>query len=450
MRFVPSQRFLLLTAVAMPLALLGQFSEGLDWLMRGYLVFLVLLAWLDLAKSSSLFSGLRISCDPIVRLSRDSEAGIDLHLKLESMLPAIKVGLPLPVAFVQESPTQTVRIPNLDTKRWKVGFPVRARSRGVFPCPDVFVEMPSRLGLFAMRKAFPVQAEIRVYPNLRRERKQLANLFLNRGNIGAHAQRMVGQGREYAQLRQYAAGDSMLDIHWKASAKRGELVTKTYQVERTQEVYLVIDHSRLSGLSSMRSEDDIDDDYTETILERYVAAASVMSAVADREGDLFGMIAYGHQVSRFVRASSGKQHSQVVQDALFNLNTDPGPFDLSEVLTFIRTRIRRRALVIFLTDLGDSAAAEEFERHIGLIASAHYVVVNSIRRPGTYPLYAEKNVGEGSTIASEIAGHLRWTRMRELQGNLRSQGVEFTLVDDDRLTVDLVNQYLNLKQRQVL
>lgn len=201
----------------------------------------------------------------------------------------------------------------------------------------------------------------------------------------------------------------------------------------------------------MRSENDIDDDYTETILERYVAAASVLSAVAEREGDLFGMVAFGHQVSRFVRASSGKQHSQVVQDALFDLKTDPGPFDLTELLTFIRTRIRRRALIIFLTDLGDSAAAEEFQRHIRLISSAHFVVINSVRRPGTHPLYADRDEGERpATIASEIAGHLRWASLRELQADLRSQGVELSLVDDGRLTVDLVNQYLSLKQRQVL
>ena len=310
----------------MPLALLGQLSAELVWVMRVYVLGLVVFAGLDYARAASRFDGLRVSVDPVTRMSRDVDGELCVHLVVEQRPAQIMVGLPMPVSFIQEQPTQVVRIPDSDTERWMVRFAMRARQRGVFQCPDVFVEAPSWAGCWALRKCFPVDAEIRVYPNLRRERRQLANLFLNRGQIGVHAQRMVGQGREYAQLREYAAGDSILDVHWKASAKRGELVTKTYQVERTQEVYLVVDHSRLSGLASTQREvEDIDDAYVETILERYVAAASVMSAVAEREGDLFGLLAFGHQVSRFVRASSGKQHGQVVQDALFDLKTDPGP-----------------------------------------------------------------------------------------------------------------------------
>ena len=69
---------------------------------------------------------------------------------------------------------------------------------------------------------------------------------MNRGAFGVHAQRQVGQGREFEKLREYAPGDSYIDIHWKATAKRGRPVTKLYQVERTQEVYVIIDASRLA------------------------------------------------------------------------------------------------------------------------------------------------------------------------------------------------------------
>jgi uncharacterized protein (DUF58 family) len=320
----------------------------------------------------------------------------------------------------------------------------------VYACPDIYVEVPSKLGLFGLRRRFAANAEIRVYPNLRRERRQLANLFLNRGSIGVHAQRMVGQGREYEQLREYNYGDSMLDIHWKGSAKRGELVTKTYQVERTQEIYLVLDHSRLSGLRSTQADRNIDDDYAETILERYVTVASVLGMVAEREGDLFGLLAFGQKVSRFVRASSGKQHGQVIQDALFDLKTEPGSFDLDELFTFIRTRLRRRALLIFLTDLGDPVAAEDFKNHVRLVASRHLVLANSIRRKGVYPIYGSPENATSTSIPDELAGHYRWAGLNELQAELRAQGVELSILDDENLSVDVVNQYLNIKQRQLL
>jgi len=98
-------------------------------------------------------------------------------------------------------------------------------------------------------QALPLPGEIRVYPNLHPERRNLAGLFLNRGAFGIHAQRQVGKGRDFEKLREYIPGDSYDEIHWKATAKRGHPVTKVFQVERTQEIVVVIDSSRLSAKS---------------------------------------------------------------------------------------------------------------------------------------------------------------------------------------------------------
>ena len=450
MRPVPSTRLLLLVGLLMPLGLLVSVQQALSvWLLLG-VVSVVILAVIDLFISASRLAELRISAEPVTRLARDNEGKLVTQLRCDSDPPRqITLGLPLPQEFTQAEDTQRLALTGADAKNWTIVWTVTARARGIFRCPSIFCEVPSVLGLFNIRRKYPLQAEIRVYPNLRRERRQLANLFLDRGDIGVHAQRMVGQGREYEQLREYSAGDSMLDIHWKASAKRGELVTKTYQVERTQELYLIIDHSRLSGVRTSRQEKAGEAEYAETFLERYVTAASVLNLVAEREGDLFGLVAFGRQVSRFVRASGGKQHAQVVQNALFDLKTEPGPFDLDELFTFLRLRIRRRALLIFLTDLSDAAAADEFRRHVPMVAGHHYVLVNSIRREGVHPLYHEASPA-GASLSEEIAGHIRWEGLRHLRSLLRTQGVEFSILDDEKMSVELVNQYLTVKQRQLL
>src|SRR5262249_50643241 len=121
--------------------------------------------------------------------------------------------------------------------------------RGCYSLKQVFLEAPSPIGFWGWRKALPVSAEIRVYPNLLNERRNLAALFLRRGALGAHAQRQVGKGREFEKLREYLPGGSFEDIHWKATAKRGHPITKIFQVERTQEIYVVVDSSRLSARS---------------------------------------------------------------------------------------------------------------------------------------------------------------------------------------------------------
>ena len=449
---VPSKRFVLFASLLLPLGLSGLVSSELEFMIFWGMGVLASLAIVDLYLSPNVLKNLRIEVEPVTRFARGCSGNIRLHLYHDRSAPKVlNLGLSLPVEFIQERDVQTVMLTGKEeAKHWVVERKVIARARGVYYCPFIYAEASSLLGLFQVRRRYPTTAELRVYPNLRRERSQLANLFLNRGDIGVHAQRMIGQGREYEQLREYGAGDSMLDIHWKASAKRGELVTKTYQVERTQEIYLVIDHSRLSGLHSKRSEEGIDDEYAETALERYVTAASVLGMVADREGDLFGLVAFGKRVSRFVRAGSGRQHGQVIQNALFDLKTERTPFDLDELFTFIRTYLRRRALIIIMTDLSDAAAADEFKQHVAMLASQHYLLVNSIRREEAYPMYATEQTEGRAKISDQIAGHLRWSGLQQLKTELHAVGVEFSVIDNEKLSLQLINQYFAIKQRQVL
>ena len=121
--------------------------------------------------------------------------------------------------------------------------------------------------------------------------------------------RQIGRGREFEKLREYVPGDGSDEIHWKATARRGRPITKVFQVERTQEIYVVIDASRLSA----RPAGD------ETALERSIAAALIVGAAAERRGDLFGLAAFSHQVEAFTRARNGKSHYAACRDAIYQI-----------------------------------------------------------------------------------------------------------------------------------
>jgi len=207
----------------------------------------------------------------------------------------------------------------------------------------------SYLGFWSARKAFPVQSEIRVYPDLLKERKNLAALFLNRGSVGLHVQRQVGKGRDFEKLREYVPGDSFDDIHWKATARRGKPITKVFQIERTQEIYVVVDASRLSARQS--------------ILERFVTASLVLGLAANNKATCFGLLTFTDGVDTFVRARNGKTHYSGCRDALYTLQPQIVTPDFDELCTFIRLRLRRRALIGLPHFAGRSGAAENFVRN---------------------------------------------------------------------------------------
>jgi uncharacterized protein (DUF58 family) len=236
-------------------------------------------------------------------------------------------------------------------------------------------------------------------------------------------------------------------VHWKATAKRGRPVTKVFQVERTQELYVVVDAARLSaripdptsGLQRPAS-----------VLERHLTAALLLGLAAERQGDLFGLVTFSDAVSTFVRARNGKSHFSVCRDAIYTLEPRAVTPDFAELASFLRLRLRRRALLVFLTDLDDPVLAESFTRHLEPLARQHLILVNMLKPPGVAPLFSGADVTDVDDVYERLGGHLRWQRLRELERNLQRRGVEFALLDDERLCAQLVTQYLNVKQRQAI
>jgi uncharacterized protein (DUF58 family) len=305
-----------------------------------------------------------------------------------------------------------------------------------------------------LRRAQRIHSEIRVYPELLRERKRLSGLFLKRG-IGIHTQRQVGKGREFEQLREYLPGDSYEDIHWKATARRGLPITKVYQIERTQQIYVIVDGSRLSarnsdplGLNSIPASSEADN-YT-TIMERFTTAALVMGLAADRQGDIFGLLAFDDQVRKFVRAKNGRAHYDVCRDALYTLQARSVTPDFGELFSFVATKIRRRALLIILTNLDDPVLAESFTAHIDLISRRHLVLVNMLKPAVVKPIFSDPSVNTVDDIYTQLGGHLLWRHFREIEKSLQRRGIGFYLLENENLCSDLVSKYLSVKRRQIL
>jgi len=165
---------------------------------------------------------------------------------------------------------------------------------------------------------------------------------------------------------------------------------------------------------------------------------------------LFGLLTFSNKVETFVRAKNGKTHYGVCREALYTLQPKIVTPDFDELCTFIRLHLRRRALLVFLTALDDPVLAESFVRNLELIRRQHLVLVNMIQPPGISPIFTNPNIATLDELYQHLGGHLLWHNLRELESVLRKRGVRFSLVNDERLSVELVSQYLNVKRRQAL
>jgi uncharacterized protein (DUF58 family) len=377
----------------------------------------------------------------VVRLGKDRPGAIEIQVKNESQRSRkIRMGLALPSEF--SSPQEDTQILLPAQVEWsRLVWDCTPSRRGNYRLAHCHLETPSPLGFWMVRSAAPVASELRVYPDLRRERNSAAAIFLNRGMSGMHLQRQVGKARDFEQLRDYLPGDGYEDIHWKATAKRGHPVTKIFQLERTQEIYVVIDASRLSARPAPDGS---------TLLERFITAGLVLGQAAEQQGDLFGLLTFSDRVERFVRAKSGPSHYNVCRDAIYALQPRAATPDFEELAAFIRLRLRRRALLLFLTSLDDPVLAESFVHAVDLIRRQHVIEVNMMQAPEIAPMFSGKPAEGVDDLYRHLGGHIQWNNLCGLEKTLHRRGVRFSLLQNERLGAQLITQYLNVKRRQLL
>jgi len=432
---IPSRRLLWLTGgLLFPLAVTGAVVPHTGWLTVAVLLLVAIAALADLLVSRPLLEGVQVTLASPQRLYRDRPQALPLRLSSAWPLP-LRVGLALPENVQTREEIVPVALAGGGATQ-QLDWLVTPTRRGRYTLPTAHLETSSRLGFWDLRRALALATELRVYPSIRPGDALVA---LARQQAGPRARRQVGKGREFEKLREYQPGDGLDEIHWKATARRGQPITKVFQIERTQEIYVLVDASRLSSRL-------IDG---EPALERALNAALLTGLAAERRGDHFGLVTFGSQVHGFVRAASGKAHYAACREAIYRLQPEAAPAAFDELFTFLRARLHRRSLLIVLTALDDPMLAEGFRQASRLLGQRHVVVAAMAAPPGTEPLFS-RDVEQPGEIFERLGGHLAWRSLRQLELDLQREGIRFRLFPPAQLTAGLIGLYDEVKQRQLI
>lgn len=335
---------------------------------------------------------------------------------------------------------------------WRLSESIVPLRRGRWLIQRRVVGLISPWGLWWIRREDAVQIEARVQPRLDRERRQVAVHLLSRGDHGQQRQRLGGKGREFEKLREYVHGDSLDDIHWKATARRNEPITKVFRIERTQDVYVAIDVSRLSGrpLDPTSDSATAPDTSPDTPLERHLRAALVLGQAVALLGDRFGLILFHRQVERYVPAGRGPAHEALCREAAYAARVHEGQPDFGELFAFLRSRVRRRALILLLTDLDDPVVAEEFVERLPVLSGKHVVTVIWLRSRLAAPLFEGAPVETVDGIYDRLSAHRHWRQRQERVRILEKKGTACIEPDHERLAPALVQRYLAVRERMLV
>ena len=312
--------------------------------------------------------------------------------------------------------------------------------RGRFEFGSIAVRFLSRWRLVWGQTRVDASIAVKVYPNMRRAREVELRALGTRSFVAARRKsQWRGEGREFESLREYVRGDEMRHISWTATARRGRLVTRQYQMERDQTILIMLDAGRLM---TARIE-------SETKLDSAVHAALALMSAAARAGDNAGILVFGRRVKAFLPPKRGAEHLDAALEALHAIEPEMIEPSYARAFEFAAANSRRRSLVVVLTDLVDEEGSRELLTSLKLLRPRHLPLVVTIADRDLKAVVREMPENERELFTQSVAEEIMYQREAALR-LVESQGGLALDVTAAALAPKLLETYLRVKERGLL
>lgn len=373
------------------------------------------------------------------RLSNGDENPVQITIENFYRFPVqLNVIDEIPFQFQKRDLNYFVRVGQNEIK--KINYRLRPVKRGEYSFGTVNVFASSPLGLLCRRYKFSADKMVPVYPSYIQMRKYELMAISNKlTETGIKKIRRIGHNLEFELIKEYVPGDDYRTINWKATARRTSLMVNHYQDERSQQVYSLIDKGRVmqmpfNGMS---------------LLDYAINASLVISNIAIKKSDKAGLITFQDKIGTTLPAGKRNRQMMQIMEVLYNQKTAYRESDFSVLYTHVRRKITQRSLLLLFTNFESIYGLHRQLPYIKRLAHQHLVVViffdnteisKLIEQPATdlkevyYKAVAEKFSFEKRLIVKELT----------------KQGIQALLTSPEKLTVDTINKYLELKARGMI
>lgn len=439
MRFIFTKLFYVLLAVGFIPLSLSWGRPGLRWATLLYDIMLLTFALVD-ARMSRMPAGVRIEREFGGRFAVGAETEVRVQV-LNNTQRAVTL-------WVKDEYPPQMQLKGLREARMRVDaqtsasliYELKPPKRGRFVFGYTAVRYLSRFGLAWCQTHVGEALAVKVYPNMRRAREAELKALGARSLVASHRRSSWrGEGREFESLRDYVRGDELRHVSWTATAKRGKLVTRQYQIERDQTILIALDAGRLMTARIER----------ETKLDLAIHATLALMSAAARGGDNAGIVVFGRRIKAYLPPKRGGEHMDAALEALHAIEPEMIEPSYARAFEFIAANCKRRALVVVLTDLVDEEGSRELLTSLRLLRPRHLPLVVTIgdrdlkgvvrEIPSSLPDLFTQSVAEEIIYQREAA-----LRLVESQGGLALD------VTAAALAPTLLEKYLQVKERGLL
>lgn len=314
---------------------------------------------------------------------------------------------------------------------------LRGLERGDHELGPVYLRFIGTLGLAERRFTFPDPQTVKVIPHTPGTSEQR----LRRGALrttGNRRLRLTGKGDEFESLRVYQADDDPRHIDWRSTARKGKLLSRSYQPESKQRVMIALD----LGRTMLGRSDDISK--VDSVLNHCL----LMAHTALAEGDSIGFLAFSDRVVARMPISSGRRQIHQLLELSADVDAEPVESDYRLLLRELSIWERKRSLIILFTDFIDETQTEDLRAALLTLGKRHRLLVVAVRDPELYSLSKAGASNADEAFATAAASHLVMHRTVAVRA-LQQGGVMVADLEHHDLAIGIVERYLRLREAAV-
>ncbi|MBW2016942.1 MAG: DUF58 domain-containing protein [Deltaproteobacteria bacterium] len=315
---------------------------------------------------------------------------------------------------------------------------VRPEERGMFRFGDLHLRERGPLGWILRISSRKADEIIKVYPRFQPLRYTDFSAF-RRMNQGLRRARWRGEGREFEALREYREGDDLKRIHWKATARLDRPIVQEYEPEANQIVMALVDTGRLMGAVSGGK----------TKLDHALEAVVHLAHAAVSGGDRAGMLAFSDRVVSFVPPGGNPPQVRSILEATLSIRASMVEPRYEEAFLWMRSRVRRRSLVVVFTDLLDETASENLLEAVSLLRPRHLPLCVTIRDSAWDQVLGRKP-GNAREVYEQAVLWESLRQRRKAMGLLAQKGALVLDLPPERLSTETMERYLEVKRRGLI
>ncbi len=311
--------------------------------------------------------------------------------------------------------------------------------RGDLPAGEVTVRSFGPLALAARQRSFKVPGLLRVLPEFRSRKHLPYRLARLRELDGQASVQVRGQGTEFDSLREYALGDDVRSIDWRASARSSKTMIRTWRPERDRHILIMLDTSRWAAGRI----GGVDGSADQTRLDAGIETCLLMAALSAASGDRVSLLVADDAVRQRLAGTSTRSVLASFANQLSLAQPRLTETDWSLVAGQIDQLCRQRSLVILITGLDPAIYADGMGPVLPTLAKEHQVLIAHV----TDPAQGNRSHEIGSaTQAYEVGAQDRlWLATEALAQRVSRLGVEIVKADPERLAPAVCDAYLALK-----